>query len=267
MSATISAASAATTAPSSLSSLSAAVSPEERLLALVVYSQATQMNEAKTTISLNAEQLEKLREQVMKALQDARDAEKDAGFWGGLAKVFGSDLASIVGAVAALAAAVASAGTAVAILAVVATAASIAAEHADELGIPAEVAAGIALAASAAALCCGNTKGLFDVSQEVAHVAGKVKTYATAATLSLKAGGAVCGAARDGYEHAAKYAHADARWADGRQDLVSADMDEAFDRLSAAFDLQNSALDRASSIQQQSAASNFAVLNNWGGAA
>src|SRR5882672_9603897 len=145
MATAISSASSSVTDPSATSASCSGLSPEERLLALVVYTQTTQLNGAKTEINLNAEQLEKLREQVKKALDDAREAKKDAGFWGGLAKIFGSDLATVAEAVAAVAAGVATGGAAAAILAVVAAAATMAADHAKELGIPPEVAMAIAV--------------------------------------------------------------------------------------------------------------------------
>jgi hypothetical protein len=263
MSASISAMSMASTSQASVSSSLTALSPEERMLALVVYSQASQMNEARTSIDLNAEQLERLREQVRKALDEAREAKKDAGFWGGLAKIFGSDLASIASAVAALAAVVATGGTAAAILAVVAATASFAADHAKELGLPESVAMAIALAASAAALCCGDAKGLFKVSAQVAKTANDFKTCATAAAITFKAGGAACSAGEAVYERDAAYFQADAQQADGLQDLASADMDAAIDRLSTALERQNSAIEILSSTQQQAMASSFAVLGNW----
>src|SRR4051812_50173051 len=87
--------------PTSASGASSGLSPEERLLALVVYTQTTQLDAAQTSVNLNFDQLEKLREEVKKALDAAREAKKDAGFWGGLANIFGGDVASIASAVAA----------------------------------------------------------------------------------------------------------------------------------------------------------------------
>jgi hypothetical protein len=265
MSAPISGASTAPTASASFDASPTALSPEERMLALVIYSQASQMSEAKTSIDVTSEQLERLRDQVKKALDEAREAKKDSGFWGGLAKLFGKDLASIAGAIAAVAAVIASGGAAAAILAVVAAAASFAAEHAKELGIPVEVAVVIAVAAAVAGLCCGDAKGLFKVSKAVADAAKGVKAGATAATFALEAGGATCGAAAAGYDHLAAYRQADAHGAEGQEDLASADIDAALERFSAAVEYQSNALEVASSTQQQTAAGNFAILNNWGG--
>jgi hypothetical protein len=147
------------------------LSCEERMLALIVYTQTSQLETAETQVTLSAEQLEKLRGDVLHALREAREAKQESGFWGDLADIFGSDLASIATAVAAAAAVVASGGSAAAILAVVAAGATIAADHAEELGIPTEVAMAIAVAASVAGLLCGDMKGLFKVSAQLADVA------------------------------------------------------------------------------------------------
>jgi len=267
MSATIAATSAAYASNISSSSSVNALRPEERVLALAVFAQASQMSEAKTSVDLNAQQLEKLREQVKQALEQAREAQKESGFWNGLSKLLGSDLATIASAVAAVALVVASGGAAAAILAVVATAVSFASDHAKELGIPPGVAVGIAIGASIAALCVGDGKALFKVSDEVRDIAKAVKVGASVASATYKAEGAACGAVGASYERDAKYDHADAVYADGRQDVVSGDMDEALAKLSASLDRQNSVIEIASNTQQHSIASSFAVLGNWGGAA
>jgi phage shock protein PspC (stress-responsive transcriptional regulator) len=244
-----------------------AVSPEERLLALVVYTQTSQLNGAKTDINLNAEQLEKLRDQVKKALDEAREAKKDSGFWGGLAKLFGSDLTTIAEAVAAVAAVVATGGAGAAILAVVAAAATMAADHAKELGIPPEVAMAIAVTASVAGLCCGDANGLFKVSAEVKDIAKDVELGAKVTGGVFKIEGAGFGTESKKLERDAAYFHADARSAQGQQDIASTDINDALDRLAAAVDHQNSAIKLTSSIQQQGVATNYAILSNWGGAA
>jgi hypothetical protein len=243
------------------------LSPEERLLALVVYAQVSQMSEAKTSINLNAEQLEKLRDQVMKALDEAREAKQDSGFWGGLAKLFGSDLASIASAVAAVAAVVASGGAAAAILAVVAAAATLAADHAKELGIPTEVAMVIGITAGVASLCCGNGEALFKVSDTVKDVANGVKIVGQASAAAFQIEGSAFGMVAAKYEREAGYHQADARSAQGSQDLTSADIDEALDRLATALERQNTAVKLTSGVLEQSSAANGAILNNWGGAA
>lgn len=255
------------TADLSLPAACSGVSPEERLLALVIYTQTSQLNGAQTSVNLNFDQLEKLREEVKKALDAAREAKKDAGFWGGLAKIFGGDVASIAAAVAAVAAVVATGGAAAAVLAVVAAAATIAADHAKQLGIPPEVAMAIAVTAGVAGLCCGNAQGALRFSEAVTNAASKVRVWANVGAVAGKAAGGGLGIVAGKLEQDAGNHHADARLAEGGQDAVSADIDEALERFAAAVEHQESAMKTTSDIQQQSAASQFAILNNWVGVA
>jgi hypothetical protein len=235
-----------------LSFNAASLSPEERLLALTVYQQATQISDSRASIELSSDQVEKLRAQVKESLDKARESKKDAGFWGDLSEFLGSDLGTVLIAAAAVAAAVATGGAAVAVLAVIACAASLAASHAKELGIPESVAVGIAVVASVASMCVGNAQGLVGLAKAL-QVAGA----------ACKVGGAACGAASAKYEHDAANQSADARAAQGEQTLANADMDDAFATLSAAVDRKNQSAQQASHIQQQTAASNQAILDNW----
>jgi hypothetical protein len=258
---------AATIAGASFGTELNALSPEEKVLALMVFSQCSQMAEAKTSIDLSSEQMEKLREQVKKSLEEAMAAEKKSGFWGSLSKLFGSDLASIATAVAAVAATIASGGAAAAILAVVAAAAAFAADHAKELGIPVEVAMCIAVAAGVAAMCCGDAGALFKVGKTLKDTADTVKLAATGAEFALKGTGAACQYQAADYEHDAGLLHADARGFEGRRDLASTDIDDAIQRFSAALDKRDGVVRATSQMQEQHAASQFAILNNFGGAA
>ncbi len=233
----------------------------------MVYTQVGQMKDAKISVNLNAEQLEELRAQVKKSLDEAREAKKDSGFWSGLADVFGSDIGQICMAVAAAAAVVASGGAAAAILAVVAAAATLAADHAKELGIPAEVAVAIAVTASVASLACGNGTALLSVGKTIKDVATVVQVTAQVAGATSQAAGAGCEMEAAKYEQDASYAQAGARSSEGQQVLVCADMDEALERFSEAVDSQSSAVNVTSGVVQRSTAANQAILNNWGGAA
>jgi hypothetical protein len=251
-------------AVSSTNSASASgLSPEERVLALVVLTQTTQMHSAETSVQLNSDQLEELRAQVKKALDEARAAKKDAGFWGGLAKLFGSDLASVASAVAAVAAVIGSGGAAIAIVAAVAAAVTIATDHAKELGIPPDVAMAIGVTVGVASLCCGGAGGVLKLSE----AASKVRTWANVAEGALHAAGGGLSMVAAKHERDAGMYGATARAGQGQQELVSGDIDEALDRLAAAFQYQDAAIQTTSEIQQQSAASRFATLNNWVGAA
>lgn len=246
---------------------SSALSPEERLLALMVYTESIQMSGAKTDVNLNAAQLEKLREQVRQALDEARDAKQDAGFWGDLADLLGSDVATVAEAVAAVAAVVATGGAATAILVAVAAAASFAADHAKELGLPVEIAVAIAVTASIAGLCCGDGAGLVSVSQQVSDTAKDVRIGATIVAQASRGAAGGLSIVAGSYDKEAGYFQADARSGQGQQQITSADMDEAFDRFAAAADDQDALIKLTGDVQQQSAAADYAILNNWGGAA
>jgi hypothetical protein len=256
-----------TTAVAFQDSPSCGLSGEERLLALVIYTQSNRRDAAETSVNLNFEELEKLREDVKKAIEQAREAKEDEGFWSDLADFFGGDLATLATAIAAVAAVVASGGAAAAVLAVVASAASFAADHAEELGIPPEVAMGIAIGASVAGLCCGDAKGLVDIGKKVTDVAKDVKLYANIGAGLAKGAGAAFTAVAGQYEGDAIDYQADARQAEGRQEIVSVDIDEALDELASSLERQLSAANQASNIQQGTSASSSVILNNFAGAA
>ena len=126
---------------------------------------------------------------------------------------------------------------------------------------------GIAIGASVAGLCVGNGEGLIKVSQSVREAATKVKLGAQLAQGTFTAAGGGTHIVEGKYEKDAGYALADSRSASGQQELVSADIDEALERFSAAVQRQTSAAELTSNIAQQSSASNYAILNSWGGVA
>ena len=243
------------------------LSPEARLLALVIHSQVSQMHSAETSINLSYEDLAKLRQEAIDAIHRAREAEADSGFWGALSDFFGGEVGAIAAAVAALAAVVATGGAAAAVLAAVAAAASIAAQHAEELGIPPEVAIGIAIVATAASLCCGNAGALFKVSDVVKAVACQVRVAATATGGVAAAASGGTGIAAASYARDAQDARADARWANGGEDLANADIDEAIRLFSRVMDQKLFATDQVTQMQQNEQKSRTAMMFNLAGAA
>jgi hypothetical protein len=243
------------------------LSAEARLLALIIQTQVSQRDAAETSVNLSFDEIQKLRAEVKRAIEEAREAKQDAGFWSELAEVLGGDVATIATAIAAAAAVVASGGAAAAVLAVVASAASFAAKHAEELGIPPEVAIGIAVAASVAGLCCGNGKGLFDLGEKAVAVSKDVKACASVVAAGATGAGAASGAVAGQYEGAARDHQADARRAEGQQDVISVDIDRALDLLASSLDRQLRAASVSSDIQQNSLASRAVILNNFAGAA
>jgi hypothetical protein len=245
----------------------AALRPEERLLALVVFSQLTQMDSAKVSVNMSFEELARLRQEVKEAVDKAKEAQHHSGFWGAISSVFGGDIGAIASAVAAVAAVVATGGAAAAVVAAVASAVSIAGQHAKELGIPPEVAMGIAIAAAGAALCCGNAGSLFHVSDTVRKVAMDAKIVAGIASgaANVAAGGASI--VKGSYDADAKNAQADARAADGQQDLANMDIDDAIKLLSDVMDKQLVAFDTCNEGNSMNHRASDIILNNFAGAA
>ncbi len=259
--------SAATSAVALQSGSSCGLSGEERLLALIVYTQSSRRDAAEDSVNLNFKEIEKLREDVKKAIEQAREAKEDEGFWSDLADFFGGDLANIATAIAAVAAVIATGGAAAAVLAVVASAAAIAADHAEELGIPPEVAMGIAIGASVVGLCCGDAQGLVKLSSKVQDVAKNVKTYASITAGVSKGIGAAASGVAGQYEGDAIEYRADALHAEGKQEIAATRIDEALDELASSLDRQLGAAGVTRNIQQGSSASSALILNNFAGAA
>ncbi|HYP86875.1 MAG TPA: hypothetical protein VEQ59_01955 [Polyangiaceae bacterium] len=243
------------------------VTPEERLLALVVFSQLQQMDTAKDSVNASFEELARLKQEVKEAMDKAKEAQKHSGFLGALSSILGGDIGAIASAVAAVAAVVATGGAATAVLALVATATSIAGQHAKELGIPPGVAMAIGIVAAGAMLCCGNGAGLFQVSDSVKKVAVDVRFYASIASGLANAGGAATSIAAGAYKHTADAAQADAREAEGQRELCNVDLDQAIKLVSDAIDNQDSAVRTVSEGKANEKASFDLVLSGAGGVA
>jgi hypothetical protein len=246
---------------------SSMVTPEERLLALVVFSKLTQMGSAKESVDASFEQLTKLRQQVQEALEKAKEAQHKSGFLGAISGVLNGDIGAIASLLAATAAVVLSGGTAAAVLAVIASAASIAAQHAEDLGIPPEVAMGIGIIAAGAALCCGDATGVLKMSDTVKNVASAIKLGAGVTAGAAKAGAAATSMVKGMYDQLAASAQADAREAGGLQDLTNLDIDDAIRNLSTALDQQRAVVDVASAGLANHQSSVERVLSTFSGAA
>jgi hypothetical protein len=243
-----------------------AVTPEERLLALVVYSQLTQADTAKESVNMSFDELAKLRQEVKEALDKAKEAQHRSGFWGAISSILGGDIGAIASAVAAVAAVVATGGAAAAVLAVVASAVSLASQHAKELGIPPEIAMGIGIVAAGAALCCGNIGGFFQASEAAKKIATTVKLVAGITAGVAQSAGAGTSIASGVFGKVATDAQADASWAGGQQDLTNMDIDDAMKSLAAALDQQQAVSETVSKGNSNHHASCDRVLDSWAGA-
>ncbi len=255
-------------APASVAaSASRGASSQERLLALIVCTQTTQLRAAESSVNLSFEEISRLREEVREALEKAREAQEDSGFWSDIGKLFSGDLASLAQVVAAAAAIAATGGTAVAVLSAIALATSLATKYGEELGIPPEVALSIGLAAGVASVCCGDLSGVTSVSAAVKATAGDIKLYANLVGAGATIGGGVASGVSEQYHADAVDHRADARWADARNGVESMDIDESIERFSAAVDRQNSAIGAVATINQREYSGAHSILNNMAGAA
>lgn len=167
-------------APSSVAPLRMAGTPELRMLVLMVQNQLVQGEAAKTDIALSEDQLKDLREQVRAALEQAREAEEESGFFAGIGDALGGDLATLAQVVAVAAAAIVTCGAAAAVLATIAIACTLASKYGEELGIPPNVAMGLGIAAAVSMVAAGNVGG----------AAGAVGTASSGSTVAASAGAA-----------------------------------------------------------------------------
>jgi hypothetical protein len=124
------------------------------VMALMVEGRAARGECARNEVGVNSERLERLRAEVQKAIEDAKEAQDDAGFWGSIADFFGGDVAKVVQA-AAMAAAVAASGGAALPFIVAAVACSAAAEVGEAAGLDPKICLGLAIAGAAFGLCAG----------------------------------------------------------------------------------------------------------------
>src|SRR5690349_7893614 len=102
---------------------------EMRMLALIVKSQLVQSESARTSVELNQEQLQQLREVVRQALEEAREAQESSGFWGDVGDILGGDIATFAQVVVVAATCVATGGAAAIVLGAIAVACTIAAKY------------------------------------------------------------------------------------------------------------------------------------------
>lgn len=274
---------ASASAPSQLAPQSCGASPEARMLALMVYTQLVQGESAQTSVKLNEQQLKDLRAQVREAIERAREANEDSGFWGDIGDVLGGDLASLAQVVAIAAACVATGGTAALVLGAIAIGSSLAAKYADELGIPPNVAIGIGIAGAVASVAAGNVgaagglagtaSGASQIgsgaaqASKLTQAALQVRSAANLVGATAQAGGAIASTASGLHAADAVDHQATAQKARASSTLESMDIDEALDQLEKAVDRQMAACATAQEISTATQQSNQLVMSSFAGAA
>ena len=261
-------------------------SPEARLLALMVQNQLVQGESAKASVHLSQDQLKQLRETVRQALEEAREANEDSGFWGDIGDVLGGDIASLAEVVAVAAAAVATGGAAAVAIAAVTIGCALASKYSDELGIPPKVAIGIGIAAALMSVATGNlaagsgvasltsaSNGAATVgteAQQVSRLTQIAKDVQFAANLiaPTATGAGVAANLASGYYQSEAVDHdADAHTGQAHEKLASMDMDAAVDLLSRAIDRQLASMGEMTRTLEANQRSNQLIIHGFQGVA
>lgn len=227
------------------------------LLALLVHAQTNSQDAARTDIELNAQKLDQLKQQLADAIQKAKDAAHDSGFFGFLGDVFGTDIAQIAGAVAAVAAVVATGGAAAPLIAIaLSEALQVAAKYAPELGLPPEACLAIAVASVAVGFCAGNGG---QAAGTVANIGRDVEVVAKVTAGAATIQGAVFHYTAAQYEADNLRYQADTVGYDARSDTTNLDIDDALDLLSRALRIEQHETSTASEIARNNSDANTAI--------
>lgn len=243
------------------------LSPQEQLLALLVFSEMTRSTSAKEAISLSSEQLDVLREEARRALQKAREAQEDSGFWGKLSSLFRGDIASLAEVVAMAAATVATGGTAALVLGAIAVGATLASKYADELGIPPNVAIALGVAAGLASVASGNLGGGLSHFTALGEAANATKLFYQGVAVTATAAGAVAHGISGHYQSNAVDYKADTKNFENQQVLESADIEANLELLQSALDRQLANVRATNQFARSDQQSAQQVIHDFSGAA
>jgi hypothetical protein len=205
------------------------------LLALLIQTQSTTENGGRIDIEWNKQQLDDLKQQLADAVQKAKDAASDSGFFGFLGDVFGTDIAQIAGAVAAVAAVVATGGAAVGPLIAIALseALQVTAKFGPELGLPPEACLAIAVASVAVGFCggAGGGQAIGDIASTARDVQLGAKLIGGTATIE----GAVLHYTAAQFKADSLRYQADLVGYNAQSDASHLDIDDALDLLSRSL--------------------------------
>jgi hypothetical protein len=233
--------------PPELSSLGTSAPPRDIavvMLECIMRSRGAQQDTARANIEHAHRLLEQARQEMQAALERAARAEQDGNFWGDLADVFGGDIASIAGVVAAVALAVASGGAGTpAVIALVAAGLTTGAKLGQELGVDPRLTAALSVAGGAVGLFAGNVSGAGNAWTTVAQAGGAVQGGATAV-------GGTATVVEGHYRADAIDARADAQESQNQQNAAWLRMDLAIGELERACRDIERARERASNIEK-----------------
>jgi hypothetical protein len=230
------------------------------LLAILVQAQATSQSGSRTDIELCAKKLDELKQQLADAIQKAKDAADDSGFFGFLGDVFGSDIAQIAGAVATIAAVVATGGAAAPLIAIaLSEALQLAAKVGPELGLSPELCLALGVASVAVGFCGGSGGGqalgsLADSARDVQFVAKITQGVGTVQ-------GGVLHYVAGQYRADSLNCQADAVGINAKTDATNLDLDDALELLSRSLRTTQHETGTASEIIQNNSDTNTSICD------
>ncbi|HEY1532448.1 MAG TPA: hypothetical protein VGF76_00465, partial [Polyangiaceae bacterium] len=229
-------------------------------LVLMVQSQSTTQSSSKNDVELDFKKMEELKKQLADAIQQAKDAANDSGFFGFLGDIFGSDIAQIAGAVAAVAAVVATGGAAGPLLLIaLAEGLQAAAKVGPQLGIDPKICMALGLASVAVGVCTGT--GEAQAFGAVADTARGVELGAHVAQGAATATGGALHFASAHYQAKSLGYQADASGYQAANDTTSLDLDAALDMLQRALQTEQRETATVSAINQDNSNTNAALSN------
>lgn len=221
-------------ASDSTASPNAQLSSACALLAVLLQAQTTSQTSSRTDVELNAQQLDALKQQLADAIQKAKDAADDSGFFGFLGDIFGSDIAQIAGAVASIAAIVVTGGAAAPLIAIaLSEALQLAAKAGAELGFAPELCFALAVASVAVGFCggSGGAQALGTLTSTARDVQLVAKITQGVGTIQ---GGILHYVAGQYHADCLNY-QADATGISAQSEATNLDMDEALDLLARSL--------------------------------
>jgi len=228
------------------------------LLALMVCSQSATQAASKTDVEMDAKKMEELKQQLAEAIQKAKEAADNSGFFGFLSDVFGSDIAQIAGAVAAIAAVVATGGAAAPLLLVaVSVALEEGAKIGTKLGLDPKICMAISLAAAAVGVCSG--AGSVQATSSLASVAHGVEMGASITQGAAGAAGGALGYVSGHYQAKQLGYQADAASYQAQNEVASLDFDAAIALLQQSLHTEQRETSTASAIIQNNSRTNTAL--------
>ena len=233
--------------------------PELLLLAALTEHKQTQIGVAKQSVGEAYERLEALRDRIAEAMERARDAQENAGLWGDISNVFGSDIATYAGIVASAALVAGTGGTGAAfVVAMLAVGFTAGGEVAEECGADPKVVMAFKLAGAVVGLLGGN-------AAEAGALWGTVHTAAKATEGGAIAVGGGAHIVEGQYQGNAAEQQAVATYFRKSEQLESQLTDEKIAQIEKLFEQMRFLMRTGTAISTNNQATDQSVIRRIGG--